>query len=228
MRHVLIAALISATASAEQLQITVYDKAHLPKEVREAAFYDLRCIFRQSRIDLLLIPGDPAAAEASLLTYPAPPRRGGEQEAVCRARRDIALDIIPVAPPGLKRAALGMVQPLAHKGLNVRIFDDRVRDAAWRQSRPHPAVLAHVMAHEIGHVLLRSSAHSHHGLMSSVWTEHEYDWMAKALMFFTGGQSQEMRANLSRSRCPDAEALPQHGQPVAARRVNDGVDGSGQ
>jgi hypothetical protein len=119
-----------------------------------------------------------------------------------------------------------MAQPLACKGLNVRIFDDRVRRTAWWHGRPHPAILAHAMAHEIGHVLLRTSAHSERGLMSSVWTEYEYGWMAKALMFFTGKQAQEMRANLSGSRCRNAEVLPQRGQPATAVGADDEIAGS--
>ena len=45
-------------------------------------------------------------------------------------------------------------------GLNVRMFNDRIRWAAMRRNRSYTTVLAHVIAHEIGHVLLRTSEHS--------------------------------------------------------------------
>ena len=49
---------------------------------------------------------------------------------------------------------------MATAGLNVRIFHDR-GSAFAPSSRDFPAVLAHVIAHEIGHVLLRTTGHSH-------------------------------------------------------------------
>jgi hypothetical protein len=53
-----------------------------------------------------------------------------------------------------------MAQPLARVGLSVRIFYDHVQYAAEKNNRQDALVLAHVIAHEIGHVLLRSNAHS--------------------------------------------------------------------
>ena len=201
MKLILIAAFLMATANAAELRITVYDKANLSKSVSQETFAELRRIFRQSKIDVQLLAGDPSMDEASTMTYTEWPRRGHEEEVACRARRDIALDIVGVAPPGLSSKVLGMAQPLARTGLNVRIFNDHVRDAAIRQNRTHSNVLAHAIAHEIGHVLLRSSSHADWGLMSSVWTAKEYGWMTNGGLFFTGNQSRKMLANLGGEGC---------------------------
>jgi hypothetical protein len=206
MKQFLAAALMAMAVRAEQLQVTVYDKARLSQEVRETAFDDLRRIFRESRIDVQIVTGDLAVEEAALWMDPGR-GRGTQLEAACRARRDITLAIIAAAPPGLRSAVLGMAQPLAREGINVRIFDDHVRAVAARQSSPYAAVLAHAIAHEIGHVLLRSNSHSGRGIMSGVWTEREYEWMAKAFMSFSAEHSLEMRANLSGSQCSNADAL---------------------
>ena len=203
MRHILIAVLLTMTARADQLRITVYDRAHFSKEVIEMAVDNLSRIFRDSKIDIRVVEGDPASDEASLFIYSDSLTQGREAEAACRARRDIALQIVAAAPRGLKKSVLGMAQPLASTGLNIRVFGDRVRDAALRQCRPHSVVLAHVIAHEIGHVLLRDSTHTGRGLMSSVWTEYEYGWMQHALMLFTGDQSQKMRMSLRGAGCPN-------------------------
>lgn len=79
MRHLLIAALMLLPAQAAQLRITVYDRAHLPKQVSQFVFDQLRQVFHQAGIEIEVVAGDATAAEASLITVPATPRRGSEQ-----------------------------------------------------------------------------------------------------------------------------------------------------
>jgi hypothetical protein len=202
MRYILFAAVMVGAASATQLRITVYDQALLAKDVSRQAFADLRRIFSASGIEVQLIEGDPRAEEALLITYPEPPRKGKEVQAACLARRNIALEIVAKAPPGPKAAVLGTAQPLARQGLNVRVFADRIAAAADRQNRSYSSVLAHVMAHEIGHVLLRTNDHSGaSGLMAPVWTDWEYWQIGRGLMFFNRSQSQAMRVGLEGVNC---------------------------
>jgi hypothetical protein len=200
MKTIVIAALMMGTVNAEQLRITVYDKAKVSDQLIETVVVSLRRIFRQSGIEIEWVAGAPGAPEASLMIY-EPLRTGHEVELACRARRDIALDILPAAVPGIKKQVLGMALPLTRKGLNVRIYDDHIREAAARESRTYATVLSHAMAHEIGHVLLRSNTHAGRGLMSDVWTGREYDWMGKEALFFTAGDSRKMRATLSSAAC---------------------------
>jgi hypothetical protein len=150
------------------------------------------------------VTGVPGAPEASLMIY-EPLRTGHELELGCRARRDIALDILPGAIPGVKKQVLGMAQPLSRTGLNVRIYDDHIREAAARENRSYAIVLSYAMAHEIGHVLLRSNTHIGRGLMSDIWTSREYDWMGKEALFFTTGDSHKMRVTLSGTACSSVE-----------------------
>src|SRR5215471_10994607 len=177
MKMIVIALLIG-NVDAEQLRITVYDKAKVLDQVGQTVVFSLRRIFRQSGIDIEWVTGVPDAAEASLMIY-EPLRTGHELEHGCLARRDIALDILPSAVRGVKKQGLGMSQPLSRTGLNVRIYDDHLREAAARENRSYAIVLSHAIAHEIGHVLLRSLTHTGRGLMSDVWTSREYDWMER-------------------------------------------------
>jgi hypothetical protein len=203
MRQILIAALLTMAARADELRVTVYDRANLPKDVTKDAVDDLTRIFRQSQIDLRLVAGDPVADEASLFVYTSWPSKQQEREVACRARRDIALQILATGPRGLNWSVLGLAQPLASTGaLNVKIFDDRVRDAALRHNRPHSAIMSHAIAHEIGHVLLRDREHARHGLMSRAWTEYEYAMMRNGLMLFPREQSEKMRMGLRGTGCP--------------------------
>jgi hypothetical protein len=207
MRQILIAALLTMTARADELRITVYDRANLPKHVTKDVVDDLTRIFRRSQIDIGLVAGDPAADEASLFIHTSWPSKEQEPEVACRARRDIALQIAATGPRGLNWSVLGMAQPLASTGrLNVKIFDDRVRDAALRHNRSHSVILSHAIAHEIGHVLMRDRAHARYGLMSRAWTEYEYALMRNGVMLFPGDQSQKMRTSLRGTECPEGSS----------------------
>jgi hypothetical protein len=180
-----------------QLRITVYDQAQLPQALKQRAFDQLRLVFHQAGIDIDLAVGDSAADEASLFMYIGLPPKGHEQEAACRARRDIALKITDMSAPGLPETVLGIASPLTPAGLNVRVYTHRIREAALRHNRPYASVLSYAIAHEIGHVLLRSNAHDKWGLMSSVWTEREYAQMADTgVLFFTGDESKRMLMSL--------------------------------
>ena len=203
MKSIALAALMVASAGAAELRVVVYDQARVPKQVTQTAFESLRQIFRDSGIEIKLTAGDATATEASLITYPEPPPKGRERDADCLARRDIALEIVAAAPTfgQRKNTILGTAQPRAREGLNVRVFDDRIQDTAMRENRTHAAVLSHVIAHEIGHVLLRANVHSHRGLMSARWTDFEYGIIARGLMFFTADQSKTMRMTLSGAGC---------------------------
>ena len=203
MKMIVIALLIG-NVDAEQLRITVYDKAKVLDQVGQTVVFSLRRIFRQSGIDIEWVTGVADAAEASLMIY-EPLRTGHELELGCLARRDIALDILPSAVRGVKKQVLGMSQPLSRTGLNVRIYDDHIREAAARENRSYAIVLSHAMAHEIGHVLLRSFTHTGRGLMSDVWRSREYDWMGKEALFFTAADSRKMRVTLSGTACSSVE-----------------------
>jgi len=201
MKTIALALLMMTAADAEELRVTLYNKAKIPNDLIESVTVTLSSIFRQSGINIKWVAGVPGAPEASLMTYQAPPV-DRELEFACHARRDIAFDIIPGAVAGVRSQLLGMALPLSHEGLNVRIFYDHVLGAATKENRPYATVLSYAIAHEIGHVLLRSNAHAGRGLMAEVWTNVEYDWMSKAPLFFATEESRQMRATLSGAGCP--------------------------
>jgi hypothetical protein len=201
MRLIVIAAMLCRVGHAERLRITVYDKAELSPPLSMAVVDESERIFRVAGISIEWVAGDQAASEATLMVYQTPPRNR-DWESSCLARRDIALEILRTAPPGVKSTVLGMAQPLARVGLNVRVFYDHVQYAAKMNNRGDALVLAHVIAHETGHVLLRSNAHSGCGLMSRVWAGNEYASIANSTLFFTAGEAREMRMTLSGASMP--------------------------
>src|SRR4051794_41656353 len=126
MKRILIVAVLMVPVQAAQLRITVYNQAHLPKEIEKAAIDSLHEIFREAGIEMEVTTGDTASREASLMESPAAPQKGNQRAAACRARRDIALEIVGVTSSFRKGSLLGMAEPLAREGLNARVFDDRI------------------------------------------------------------------------------------------------------
>ena len=73
MRHLLIVALMLLPAQAAQLRITVYDQAHLPKQISHDVFDQLRQVLHQAGIEIGC--SRRRAAEGGLITAPATPHR---------------------------------------------------------------------------------------------------------------------------------------------------------
>jgi hypothetical protein len=71
------------------------------------------------------------------------------------------------APPN----ALGYSRPYGVNGSRIHVLVDRVQRLG--DGDLDAAILGHVIAHELGHVLERIARHSESGLMKAPWTSHE-------------------------------------------------------
>lgn len=60
-------------------------------------------------------------------------------------------------------------------------------------------VLGHVMAHELGHMLLGSNAHSSLGIMRPHWSAEELQSLRMGKLLFTRAQSQLMKENIHKA-----------------------------
>ena len=81
-------------------------------------------------------------------------------------KQPILIDITASTPKMLYPGALAYTK--LDEGVHVRIFMDRIEtvgDACWTNK-----LLAHVLVHEITHVLEGGRHHSEHGIMKAHWT----------------------------------------------------------
>jgi hypothetical protein len=189
------------TARAGQLRVTVYDKSDLPAQTTHRASQNLRYIFLHGNIGIVWVTGTPDADEATLVTYTNIVSREQEHRLACRARRDVAVAIRAASPSLFPQAVLGFALPFASEGINVVVYRDRITAAAMAQNVPESDLLAHAIAHEIGHVLLRSSEHAAGGLMAGIWKACEYSWIATGSMFFTPEDMARIRASMNGEGC---------------------------
>jgi hypothetical protein len=61
----------------------------------------------------------------------------------------------------------------------------------------HAAILGHVMAHELGHLLLGNGSHGATGLMHVPWDKKELVTIAQGLLLFTPWEGDKMRRQVS-------------------------------
>jgi hypothetical protein len=78
------------------------------------------------------------------------------------------------------------------------VFKDRVLQTAHRGEQDVAQVLAYGIAHEMGHVLLPSPAHSEHGIMRAEWSGDDLRHIASDSLGFTPTQAMLIRSTLER------------------------------
>jgi hypothetical protein len=83
----------------------------------------------------------------------------------------IVLILVKNIPVRYAGSAFGIARPPRVKqGVSAIVFYDRIEQLKPTQETDGPTVLGFAIAHEIGHVLLRSSVHGSVGIMKSPWT----------------------------------------------------------
>ena len=94
-------------------------------------------------------------------------------------------------------AALAYALPYANGGTSVTVFWDRVQRIAGK-SRFLETLLAHVLAHEVTHILQGVVRHSDGGIMRANWTSRDYFQMRDAPLSFTSGDVILIRMGLEK------------------------------
>jgi hypothetical protein len=107
--------------------------------------------------------------------------------------RPILIDITADSPETLYRGALGYAY--VFEGVHIGVFYDRVRNASY----PHATaiLLAHVLVHEITHILEGVDRHSGQGVMKAHWTEDDLVQMLYKPLPFDPEDVVLMRAGLA-------------------------------
>ena len=172
-----------------EVAISVHNYADVPTHLLAAAEDQARQIFRRAGLDTFWLNCSPKLERQKLqpascyfsdtthLTLKISPHAMNAQ---VRNR----LDILGTAYPDEKGA-----------GYFAYVFYDRIQEIVQQRSLGH-ALLADVMAHEIGHLLLGSPSHSASGIMCAHWDYEELRKVAEGTMSFLPAQSRIMRDRL--------------------------------
>ena len=92
------------------------------------------------------------------------------------------------------------------RGRNLWIFYPQIRAYSVELGMDASQMLGHVMAHEMGHLLLPYGAHSVTGLMRPDWDRSQVQAANRGLLTFTPAQAGLIRERLQAFASPSAHA----------------------
>ena len=92
-------------------------------------------------------------------------------------------------------------------GVVAGVFLHKVRDFSRSQGLDAATMLGHVMAHELGHLLLGSNRHALRGVMRPRWTRRDLHRSQIGALRFSPNQARRMRAQVETRSREGAEAL---------------------
>ena len=93
----------------------------------------------------------------------------------------VVIGLASHTPESLLPSAFALALP--YEGVHITVFWDRVERKTCRATAP--VVLAHVLVHEITHILQRMERHSESGVMKACWTIEDYAEMKWKPLPFT-------------------------------------------
>ncbi len=126
-------------------------------------------------------------------------------------RQALSIQFDPGLQEGLHPGAFGYAQPFAQTGTRIHVFFDRLRIPT--SSPAAGALLGHVLAHELGHVLEGFDRHSEAGVMKAHWDHREVDQMPVKPLSFSAEDVAPIRWGVA-----TVTARSKPGAPVAAAR----------
>ena len=94
----------------------------------------------------------------------------------------IQITVSEATPPTLFPGALAYARP--YEGTHIRVFYDRIRQM-YERKEVDWRVLAHVLVHEITHVLQGVNRHSDMGVMKAQWDGGDFSYMEWKPLPFT-------------------------------------------
>jgi len=129
---------------------------------------------------------------------------------------DIQLNILPDVMSdrsGLSNNVMGLAPGTGPDRGIVYVFDRKVRTLLWRISSGYirgdmdrhismGQILGHVIAHEVGHLLLNQQVHSPHGIMRGEWDHVDFRDMTCGMLLFAPPQAEYLRADVLRRNTP--------------------------
>jgi hypothetical protein len=156
------------SSAKQHIQIRIFNLALVSRRDLSQAKREVNRIFAEAGIDVSWADGSPQD-NVSLITDFSASNSTATSCEVARNARELLLQLLPNAPNGVDPRTLGYSLPCAGFGIDSTIFINKCEGVAFQTPVSFGKVLAYAMAHELGHVLLRSTEHAGTGLMRPQW-----------------------------------------------------------
>ncbi len=179
-----------SSAGHPHVSISVYDRAGVPSELLIAAEEEARRIFQR------------AGVETIWLNCSEPLVAGESRTVGCGTvgSGHLVAEILPRANSERLRFHLEVlgIALLTYKGggFYCYLFYDRIARLTEEHLLKHK-LLAHVLAHETGHLMLGSNSHSLNGIMSGQWGPEGLRRVSTGTLSFHSSESKHMRQRLN-------------------------------
>ena len=165
------------------MTVLLHDHARVAEGQLSQAEQAIIRIFAEAGIEMILLD----------CTSPSAPDHTAPECLRPLGPTDLVVRIEPGVRPGSKRA-LGFSQGTTYASIYYR----RAAEIAGEQLAQEGDILGCGIAHEIGHLLLRSQSHSPRGIMRAEWGKEELKLISTRSLHFTPQQAEVMRAELTR------------------------------
>ena len=178
------------------LTVRVENYAGAPNRLIAGAQSHAAKIFRAFGAEIRWV--DCRVGPSGKVENPACRTANGPSDLTVRLLPESQAENFPIDP-----GAFGIAQPSTTGGFGYMayIFYHRVEELCEGQY-PKAAVLGHMIAHEIGHLLLGLSSHSQAGIMSVPWRSKDLRRAGQDGMRVTKRESRRIRANLRKRAQP--------------------------
>jgi hypothetical protein len=174
-------------ADMPQITLSVYNDARVPEQVLAKAERKATRIFHQAEVKLVWIACSPS-------------RRQGASDPACVNRMGgshLAVRIVPwSATSGGAVFGVAFLSPEG-QGAYSDVFYESVEKLHEDWHIDIATLLANVIAHEVGHLLLGQHAHAELGIMRSKWQGEELRSIAMGGLLFTPSQIESFKTRLS-------------------------------
>ncbi len=180
-----------------ELTVRLYNHAEAPAELLRGAAKVGREIFRRAGLKTTWLACGTRPEQPS-----NPSCRGAPGKSVLRVNvlnREMSERL------GAVPEAFGVAFPAKEGfGLVASVFHHRVAEFRRDSDVDGSLILGHILAHEIGHLLLGFKGHTQRGIMSAVWDEAEIVELEQGSFGFFESQARRMRRQVEARMLADA------------------------
>jgi len=185
-----------------EITVRVYNYAQVPPNDLARAESEAGSILRRAGVETVWL--DCPLSVAELERYPACNQPAGQTH--------LSLKIVPRSMAqryGLSSTTMGfaLLSSNGNGGSESFVFYGWVERLAELQYAPRHAILAHMMAHEIGHLLLNTNSHFPVGIVRAEWAQEDLQRASREGLQFTAQQAELIRkqvwARTNRQRAPE-------------------------
>jgi hypothetical protein len=175
-----------------RIAVGICDKSGLGASIRAIALSEASNAFRSAgiRVDWVDLEGTVGPATFELTSL--------ERCEIPVSDVDFVVVIARGAPDGAGREELGFAQVNARPFRRAYVLHDRVSEFVDRydlgSERDRSVILGYVIAHELGHLMMPETGHTHGGIMAAVWGYSERSAALRGTLGFTAREAGQMRA----------------------------------